>query len=195
MWQTRGCFCHILVNCGGGPRGCSKVEVKPCTKVLSCVGWHRDREAGISLKGRLYETPPSVSPHAIIYLSMSLHFDTLMGCPRDTKPSSSGQRSPCWQFWLLPSISWMAWAARWSWQWPLVLAPAFSFTSFVSSNIMTELEIQICSRLVACGSRLRWWDSTKIKKKPSANKEWKCMKCKWKATLLTCGQGGCDIVR
>lgn len=124
-WQARGCFCHIFEDWGGGPRGCGKGEVKPCTKVLSCVGWHWDREVGTSLKGRLYETPPSVSPPVIIYFSVSLHFDAVMGCPRDMKPSGSGQCSPCWQFWLLPSISWMASAAWWSWQQLFLCAPPF----------------------------------------------------------------------
>ena len=64
----------------------------------SWAAWADLGKAGISLKGRLYEAPCSVSPHVIIYLSMSLHFDTAMGCPRDMKPSGNGHCSPCWQF-------------------------------------------------------------------------------------------------
>lgn len=101
-------------------------EAQAHTKVLSCAGWHGDREAGVSPEGRPYETPCSVSPQAIIYLLTCA--PTIMGCPRAMKARSSRQRSRCWWFQLLPSISRMVRAIDGASNYLLCLSPSFPST-------------------------------------------------------------------
>jgi len=164
-WQARSYFCHILENCGGGPRGFGKGEIKACTKILSCMGW--PGEGWDQSEGQtVWSTMFSIS--SCYYLL--IHVPTLWhsyGLSQRHEAQRQRALLSLLAVWLFPSVSQTAWAARQSWQQPFVLAPIFPFTSrsFVFSNVMTEVKIQIRSRLLACGSGLRWWDATKIKKK------------------------------